>query len=192
MRRKAKAHRMRHLPGRTVVPRWVLHRLRSAMDAPAAYGPPATPQPVHAAPRAAPPNRQLLMLAGVLGGMFFLVGIVVAIVAITRSKPAEEPAASEVASTAPVVEPPPTAPPDEPTRNPAAHARYRRAGGRASRAESEEGRQRCRRCTGFELERQTGRQHEPSAFRQWRRGGAGGAGGATGADAGRRSRKVAH
>jgi hypothetical protein len=85
------------------------------------YGAPlgaaAGAQPNYAAPGPHPPRGsglpapQLIMLAGVLGGLFLLVGIVVGIVAIGRSKPSEEPASAVAVPAQPVAEPAPVPPP---------------------------------------------------------------------------------
>ena len=93
-----------HVPGMPYAP-----------PAPAApYASPGALPPVQAAPRAAAAiNRQLIMLAGVLGGLFLLLGIVVGIVALARSNSTDETPVAAIPSAAPVEEP--AAPPPEPT-----------------------------------------------------------------------------
>lgn len=148
------------------------------------YGPPGAPPPVQAAPRAVVPrNRQLVMLAGILGGLFLLLGIVVGIVAL-RSKSAAEPAVADVASAAPVAEPAPT-PPPEPTPiappvtvapaavHPAPKAKKDAGAAPASSSSA----------------KPAGSTSPPPSTSS---SGTQPPGGATGADAGRRGRKVAH
>jgi hypothetical protein len=148
------------------------------------YGPPGAPSPVQAAPRAAlPRNRQLIMLAGILGGSFLLLGIVVGIVALTRSKPADEPAIADVASAAPIAEPAPTPPEPTPIAPPVTVAPA--AVHPAPKAKKDAG---VAPASSSSAKPAASTSPPPSTSSS----GTPPPGGATGADAGRRGRKVAH
>ena len=144
------------------------------------YGPGAgAHSPAHA--RSGPSaNRQLIMLAGVLGGLFLMVGIVVGIVAMSRSKEVEPvaiatPPAVSVAEPSPPLEPTPIAPPVTvaPVVHPAPTPKAKKDAGAGPASSAS-----AKPAASTSPPPSTSSSATP--------------GGATGADAGRKGRKIPH
>jgi len=148
------------------------------------YGPGAPASP-GAARAGAANNRQLVMLAGVLGGLFLMVGIVVGIIVMARSKPIDPEPVEGASSAVPVAEPDPTPPPEPTSIAPpvtVAPATVRPAP--TPKAKKDAG---AAPATSSSAKPAGSSSPPPSTSSS-----ATPPGGATGADAGRKGRKVAH